>query len=129
MNAPTIWIIFPGVIGIVYLLLNRQRTLAIAGGSTAMFLALLALILPIDQALEFGTLSLKISPAIQILGRRLIIIPADGSLLAAKEKAVFLPGLICVISTKKVRRINPLCCLKRTPKSTTGSWRTIIFPG
>ena len=50
-----------------------------SGGSLALLLALAALIVPIDQALQIGNFSLKIAPAIQILGRRLILIPADGS--------------------------------------------------
>jgi formate hydrogenlyase subunit 3/multisubunit Na+/H+ antiporter MnhD subunit len=40
------------------------------------------LIVPIDQALQIGSFSIKIAPGIEILGRRLILTPADGSLLA-----------------------------------------------
>lgn len=82
MSAPLIWIIFPAAVALPALLINNQRILSILGGSVAMLLALIALIIPIDQALQIGGFSLKIAPAIDILGRRLILIPADGSLLA-----------------------------------------------
>ena len=82
MSAPLIWIILPAALAIPAMLVNHQRILSILGGSLAMLLALLALIIPIDQALQIGNFSLKIAPAIQILGRRLILVPADGPLLA-----------------------------------------------
>jgi len=82
MSAPLIWIILPAALAIPAMLVNHQRILSILGGSLAMLLALLALIIPIDQALQIGNFSLKIAPAIQILGRRLILIPDDGPLLA-----------------------------------------------
>jgi len=82
MSAPLLWIILPAAAAAVFLLISNQRVLTIAGGSLALLLALIALIVPIDQALQIGNLSLKIAPAIQLLGRRLILIPAHGYLLA-----------------------------------------------
>ena len=82
MSAPLLWIIFPTAVAVVCLLITNQRILTIAGGSLALLLAFIALIIPIDQALQIGNISLKIAPAIQIFGRRLILIPANGSLLA-----------------------------------------------
>ena len=82
MSAPLLWIIIPAVIAIASLLISSQRVLTIVGGSLALVLAFIALIIPIDQALQIGNFSFKITPAIQILGRRLILIPADGALLA-----------------------------------------------
>ena len=82
MSAPLLWIIVPAAFAAASLLISNQRTLTIAGGSLAMLLAFTALIIPIDQALQIGNFSFKITPAIQILGRRLILIPADGALLA-----------------------------------------------
>ena len=82
MSAPLLWIIIPGALAAVSLLIRNQRILAIGGGSLAVLLAFIALLIPIDQALQIGGFSLKIAPAIQILGRRLILIEADGSLLA-----------------------------------------------
>jgi formate hydrogenlyase subunit 3/multisubunit Na+/H+ antiporter MnhD subunit len=64
------------------MLIKNQRILSIAGGSLAILLAFTALVIPIDEALQIGEISFKIAPAIQIFGRRLILVPADGSLLA-----------------------------------------------
>jgi len=82
MSAPLLWIILPAAIAVGLLPVRNQRILTVMGASLAFFLAFLALIVPIDQALQIGNLSFKIAPAIQILGRRLILIPADGPLLA-----------------------------------------------
>ena len=82
MSAPLIWIILPAVVAVPAILISSQRILSILGGSVAVLLAIIALVVPIDQALQIGSFSLKIAPAIDILGRRLILVPADGSLLA-----------------------------------------------
>jgi formate hydrogenlyase subunit 3/multisubunit Na+/H+ antiporter MnhD subunit len=82
MSAPIIWIILPGIIAVAFLLIRHQRILTIAGGSLTLLLALVALIIPIDRALQIGNFSLKIAPSIQVLGRQLILVPADGPLLA-----------------------------------------------
>lgn len=82
MSAPLIWIIIPAALAIPSLLINNQRILSILGGSLAIILALIALFVPIDLALQIGSASIKIAPAIDILGRRLILVPANGSLLA-----------------------------------------------
>lgn len=82
MSAPLIWIVLPATVATALLLIRNQRVLTIAGGSLTVLLALVALLIPIDQALQVGNFSLKIAPSIEILGRRLILIPADGPLLA-----------------------------------------------
>jgi len=82
MSAPLLWIILPAAIAIPAMLIKNQRILSIAGGSLATLLAFIALVIPIDEALQIGEISFKIAPAIQIFGRRLILVPADGSLLA-----------------------------------------------
>ena len=82
MSAPILWIFLPAALAIPAMLIRNQRILSILGGSLAILLAFIALIIPIDQALQVGNFSLKIAPAIEILGRRLILVPADGSLLA-----------------------------------------------
>lgn len=82
MSSPILWIVLPAVLAVLALLIPNERFLSIFGGSLAVLLALLALILPIDQALQIGSFSLKIAPELDILGRKLILTPADGSLLA-----------------------------------------------
>jgi len=82
MSAPLIWIIIPIAMAGVLLLITNQRILTMVGGSLTLMLSSIALLIPIDQALQIGDISLKIAPAIQILGRRLILNPTDASLLA-----------------------------------------------
>lgn len=82
MNAPILWIAIPFTIGIFILFFLQDRFSAWIGGITAAVLALTALIIPIDTALLFGTLSIKISPAIQFFGRSFELNTADGPLLA-----------------------------------------------
>ncbi len=82
MSAPLLWIVLPAALGVPALLFKNGRVLSLFGGTVAVLLALVALFVPIDQALEVGGISFKIAPDIDVLGRRLILTPADGSLLA-----------------------------------------------
>jgi formate hydrogenlyase subunit 3/multisubunit Na+/H+ antiporter MnhD subunit len=82
MNAPTIWIIVPITFGLLLLFIPNQRALSILGGSFAVGLALIAQFAPIEEAMRIGTFSLKIDSSLNILGRVLVIPPAEGSLLA-----------------------------------------------
>lgn len=82
MSAPLLWIAIPMVVGATTLLISNQRILSLVGGFLAVALAFTAIFIPIDQALQIGGFSFKIAPAIQILGRRLIILPVDAPLLA-----------------------------------------------
>jgi len=83
MNAPLIWILFPFLVGAFSLLfIRRERWAAIVSSVTALILTLAALVVPIDQALGFGSFSLKISSSLQILGRNLILDSSHTPLLA-----------------------------------------------
>ena len=82
MNAPTLWIIVPIVFGLLMLLIDNQRVLTILGGVIAVALALIAQFVPIEVAMRFGSFSLKIDSSLIVLGRVLLIQPAEGSLLA-----------------------------------------------
>jgi NADH-quinone oxidoreductase subunit N len=81
MNAPTIWILFPFVLGILLLLITNQRILTLIGGLMAVALALIAQLVPLEQALTVGAYSLRIESSLSVLGRVLLIQPAEGSLL------------------------------------------------
>ena len=54
MSAPLLWIILPAAIAIPAMLIKNQRILSIAGGSLATLLAFIALVIPIDEALQIG---------------------------------------------------------------------------
>jgi formate hydrogenlyase subunit 3/multisubunit Na+/H+ antiporter MnhD subunit len=83
MNAPLIWIFLPFLVGAFSLFfIRRERWAAIIGSVTSLVLALAALIVPIDQALGFGSFSLKISSTLQILGRNLTLDSSHVPLLA-----------------------------------------------
>ena len=82
MNAPTIWIVVPIFFGLLLLFINSQRALSILGGVFAAALALIAQFVPIEEAIRVGTFSFKIDSSLTILGRALVILPAEGSLLA-----------------------------------------------
>jgi NADH-quinone oxidoreductase subunit N len=82
MSAPAIWIFIPFVAGVIILFFVNERYSAVVGGTVALLLSLTALIFPIDTALLIGSVSLKISASVQILGRSFIFSAADGLLLA-----------------------------------------------
>jgi NADH-quinone oxidoreductase subunit N len=82
MNAPTIWIVVPIFFGALLLFINSQRALSILGGVFAASLALIAQFVPLEEALRVGTFSFKIDSSLDVLGRVLVILPAEGSLLA-----------------------------------------------
>ena len=82
MNAPTLWIIVPMTIGVFLLFINNQRVLSVLGGFFALVLALTAQFVPIEVAMKLGSFSLKIDSSLVVLGRVLLIQPAEGSLLA-----------------------------------------------
>lgn len=81
MSAPILWIAAPLGIGVWLLFLQDERTSARIGGGVCAVLALVALFIPIDTALLIGSLSIKISPSIQLLGRSFELNTADSSLL------------------------------------------------
>ena len=90
MSAPAIWIIFPIVIGALLLFITNQRVLSILGGIIGLLLAVIAQFFPIETAMNIGGFSLKIASSVTVLGRSLLIQPAEGSLLTIIYGAVAL---------------------------------------
>lgn len=82
MNAPTLWIIIPIGAGILLLFIKNQRILSLLSGSLSLVLALIAQFVPIEVALRVASFSLKIDSGLTVLGRSLVILPTEGSLLA-----------------------------------------------
>lgn len=81
MSAPVLWIGIPFLSGALILLFLRERISPLIGGIAAMVLALIAMAIPIDTALLLGSISIKISPSIDFLGRSFALNTADGPLL------------------------------------------------
>lgn len=90
MNAPTIWILFPIAIGIVLLFINNQRILSVLGGMIGLLLALAAQFIPLELAMNVGGISFRVESSLTVLGRVLLIQPAEGPLLALIYGAVAL---------------------------------------
>ncbi|GAB1471927.1 hypothetical protein MASR2M66_28050 [Chloroflexota bacterium] len=82
MSAPILWIVLPFIFGVLILFMLGERYAAYVGGGISAILALIALLIPIDMALLIGSVSIKISPAVQLLGRSFELTAADGPLLA-----------------------------------------------
>ncbi len=81
MSAPVLWIVLPILIGGFTLTLGSRRSMALTGGLGALALALIALVLPIDEAFRLGPLSVKIASSTSFLGRSLVLPPAESPLL------------------------------------------------
>lgn len=107
MNAPLIWIVFPIVIGILLLLINNQRLLSFLGGVTGVLLAVTAQFFPTETALNIGGFSLRIDSSLNVLGRTLLIQPAEGPLLAVIYGAVAL-WFFGAEASDSARRLVPL---------------------
>lgn len=90
MSAPTIWILIPFAIGVLLLFVPNQRALSVFGGVVALILALAAQFIPIELAMNVGGFSFKVDSTLDVLGRQLLIQPAEGSLLALIYGAVAL---------------------------------------
>lgn len=82
MSAPAIWIGIPLAVAVLALLIPNERVNAALGGVASLLLSAIALFIPFDQALLIGPLSVKIASSFEVLGRSLVLAPADGGLLA-----------------------------------------------
>ena len=83
MNAPLIWIGIPLALGIFLWLPRRANITAVLGGISALILSFLAWFLPVDTAIRISeTLSFKLAPSFEFLGRQISLTPADQPLLA-----------------------------------------------
>lgn len=82
MNAPMIWILFPGLVAIVlFVIKDRFKLVNFIGTFMAVLLGLLAMILPIGQSIALGTLTVEITDSLVVLGRQFVISQKDTSLI------------------------------------------------
>jgi len=82
MSAPLIWVIFPLLTAFVLWLVNRQRqwTFAIAGVVSAL-LAILAMVVPVEQSIRVGRNLIQVRSTLELLGRRLVLDQTDTTFL------------------------------------------------
>lgn len=108
MNAPIVWVGIPLVIGALLLLIPRERLVAWLGGLTSTALAVLALLVPTDTALNvFGFFSLRIDSTLTLLGRQISLTPASQIVLVL----VYATGAFWffgALATANARRLVPL---------------------
>lgn len=110
MSAPVIWILIPFILGILIFFLLPERYSAVAGGTAATILSLVALIFPIDVALLLGSVSIKISTSVQFFGRSFVLNTADGSLLAVIYGITAL-WFFGTQASGTIKRFVPLCLM------------------
>lgn len=90
MTAAHIWIIFPGILGAVMILLRRSGPrLILISAAFSLLLTWIAWQVPIDSAMQLGPATIKISSTLTILGRNFTILDAERPLI----------GLIYLAST------------------------------
>lgn len=78
MNSAFIWILFPGLIAIILLLLqNREYLVAILATVTALLLAGLAVWLPLQEQIVLWRWAIPFSDTFLIFGRRVVLSAAD----------------------------------------------------
>jgi NADH-quinone oxidoreductase subunit N len=78
MSAPVLWIIIPIVLSIIMMFLLRYGNLVrIMGITASLLLTITAFLQPIGNVLNIGSRAFDISPALNILGRSLLLENAD----------------------------------------------------
>jgi NADH-quinone oxidoreductase subunit N len=82
MTAPAIWIIFPLLMASGLLLIRGRQLLKFyLGAFVSLFLAFLALVVPIGEVINVGNLTIQINPSLIVLGRQFILDQSDNTIL------------------------------------------------
>lgn len=82
MTAPLIWLGIPlGAAGFFLLFVHTERGAALAGGSLALSLSVLAAVLPVDTAISVLGFSFRVDSSMQILGRSFQLAGSDQLML------------------------------------------------
>ncbi len=82
MSTAHLWILFPILLGLLLLAVNRNRALVAALASVfSLALSLLAAWMPIGEVVRMGALSVQIQPTLSVLGRQFILGNGDRTFL------------------------------------------------
>lgn len=106
MSAPVVWIIFPIALGGLLALIRNQKLITLIAGVICTLLAVSALLLPIDIPLAIRSLTFRIDPSIEMLGRRLTLANPDRAWLVLLYGASAF-WFLAAASMKPARRLIP----------------------
>lgn len=82
MSAPVLWIFLPFILAGLLLFIRDRKFNVVVASIFSLILTIAAWLLPIDTALSIGNFSFKLTSSFEILGRHLILVSNDRSLLA-----------------------------------------------
>jgi formate hydrogenlyase subunit 3/multisubunit Na+/H+ antiporter MnhD subunit len=107
MSAPFLWIFLPIIVAGFLMLLNNQKVINLIVMIFTFFITLAAWLLPINTVMTIGSWSFKLTSAVDILGRRLVISSADQSLLALIYGSAVV-WFAAASATQSARRLNSI---------------------
>lgn len=107
MNAPALWMFLPILMSGILLLVRNQKVIALIASLLTFLLTLAGWFLPIDTAIKIGTLDLKITSSVDILGRHLILNSTISPLLTLLYGSATIWFAVSPI-LKTPRRVVPL---------------------
>lgn len=82
MNAPLLWILIPGLWGVLLWFLRRNQVLSLSLAAVmCLLLSLFAAVVPIGEAVNLGSVSFTLPSTQVVLGRRFILGAADHVIL------------------------------------------------
>ncbi len=82
MNAPFLWILVPGIWGVVLWFLRRNQVLSLSLAATmCLLLSLFAAVVPIGEMVNLGSVSFTLPSTQVILGRRFVLGQTDHVIL------------------------------------------------
>jgi NADH:ubiquinone oxidoreductase subunit 2 (subunit N) len=107
VSAPFLWIFVPFILAGILSLLRNQKVITLIACIFTLLLTLAAWLLPLDTVMTMGGWSFKLTSSLNILGRRLVLGPADLSLLALIYGSAVV-WFVAASVTKSARRLNSL---------------------
>jgi NADH:ubiquinone oxidoreductase subunit 2 (subunit N) len=107
VSAPFLWIFLPFILAGILSLLRNQKVITLIACIFTLLLTLAAWLLPLDTVMTIGGWPFKLTSSLNILGRRLVLGPADLSLLALIYGSAVV-WFVAASVTKSARRLNSL---------------------